>query len=79
MTQLTGKPSAPFERTENFGLETTLRAYIFSVFVHEGHGNTYEMNRYAYLHATHKYKQKQPVTDILVLSTQNAIFYTCLF
>ncbi len=31
-TQLTGKPSAPFERALNLGLETSLRFYIYFVF-----------------------------------------------
>ncbi len=33
-TELTGKPSAPFERVLNSGLLTTLRSYIYFVFVH---------------------------------------------
>jgi hypothetical protein len=58
MTQLTGKTSAPFERTLNFGLIVSLQfsiyyimhLYIILAFVE--HGNTYES-----AHACRTYKQ----------------------
>jgi hypothetical protein len=34
-TELTGKPSAPFERAYNSGAETTLIFYIYFVFVYD--------------------------------------------
>jgi hypothetical protein len=33
MTQLTGKESGPFERAVNPGLETTLRFYIYNMYI----------------------------------------------
>jgi hypothetical protein len=35
MTQLTGKPSAPFERALNFGIATLLAFYVYFVFLHD--------------------------------------------
>ncbi len=55
-TELTGKPSAPFESAENSGLEKrlsdfTLPVYMISAFEGRGNGNTYEGNQYAYIYA----------------------------
>jgi hypothetical protein len=35
MTQLTKKQSAAFERAQNVGIGTTLRFYVYFVFVHD--------------------------------------------
>jgi hypothetical protein len=35
MTQLTGKPNAPFERSYNSGIETSLRVSICFIFLHD--------------------------------------------
>ncbi len=52
-TQLTGKESAPFERTSNFGVETTLRFYIDIIFVN---GFYIRTHLYAYMRPAHTSK-----------------------
>jgi hypothetical protein len=45
-TELSGKPSVPFERAKNSSLETVLRftftLYLYMISAFEGHGNTYK-------------------------------------